>query len=172
MKTQCRPTYVICLLALFWHGNSVQSNKTEQHDKEEFVKKLIGGQQRLIISKSIYFRYDYPICVESHLILHSEAGYRHNVFYFDKKKEGAKDTGEANRTVQPRKWKATLTTDPQEIQHAYFGGEILFQKRSERPAESHSISSAVNFKDTDLPTQKKLVVSQTTKMNTFLLPKR
>ncbi|XP_072145802.1 uncharacterized protein [Dermacentor andersoni] len=99
MKTQCRPTYVICLLALFWHGNKgVQSNKTEQHDKEEFVKKLIGGQQRLIISKSIYFRYDYPICVESHLILHSEAGYRHNVFYFDKKKEGAKDTGEANRT--------------------------------------------------------------------------
>ncbi|XP_075559736.1 uncharacterized protein LOC142591291 isoform X2 [Dermacentor variabilis] len=92
---------------------------------------LIGGQQRLIISNSIYFRYDYPICVESHLIMHSEAGYRHNLIYFDKKKKEQKIQGkriERNTYMHLRARKKV----PLLVVNAFMGGNKTDPKVSGR----------------------------------------
>nr|XP_054924116.1 uncharacterized protein LOC129383547 [Dermacentor andersoni] len=97
MKTWFYGPIVIYVLALFCHAKKrdkilqptpLPAEKTlkaqDPKEIEAFVKELIGGQKRLILSRGMYYQPGFPVCVRSQLINNSQAGYRHNLSYYEK----------------------------------------------------------------------------------------
>ncbi|KAL1442850.1 hypothetical protein MTO96_030593, partial [Rhipicephalus appendiculatus] len=83
----------MCALAFFCHGSVFYSDvelrprEPARCDTAHLVEKIIGGNSLLILSHSIYFRHDYPICVKSCLIGRRHHVYRRLISYFNKKRK-------------------------------------------------------------------------------------
>nr|XP_037286863.1 uncharacterized protein LOC119179846 [Rhipicephalus microplus] len=89
MKYVICPLYVMFVVTFFCRGNNDEENTKvlQYNDKTQLVRRIIGGPSLLFLSHSVFFRNDYPICVRSHLIEHSAAGYHHILAYFDRKRK-------------------------------------------------------------------------------------
>ncbi|XP_049524445.1 uncharacterized protein LOC119452590 isoform X2 [Dermacentor silvarum] len=87
--------YFICLWTTFCFGTKQEGiiKPSQYNVRENDVKKLLSGPHHLIISRAIYERPDYPLCVRSHFISLSDVGFRHKLSYKEKDFKGPRIRG-------------------------------------------------------------------------------
>ncbi|XP_072145787.1 uncharacterized protein [Dermacentor andersoni] len=83
MKINYYSFYFLCIWASFCHGKNVNVKKPNSDMMEKAVKTILGSKT-LIISRAVFAREDYPMCVVSRLKSVSTSGYQHNLSYYEK----------------------------------------------------------------------------------------
>uniref|UniRef100_A0A131Z394 Lipocalin n=1 Tax=Rhipicephalus appendiculatus TaxID=34631 RepID=A0A131Z394_RHIAP len=88
MNLQHTHPYMLCIWILIHEGCHANGHnaslKANQSEKEKYVKMLLINPHPLIISRAIYERHDYPLCVQSRLKRILEVGFNHNLSYYER----------------------------------------------------------------------------------------
>ncbi|XP_075724338.1 uncharacterized protein LOC119179143 isoform X1 [Rhipicephalus microplus] len=80
---------VTCTLVFFCLGSVFEQRPrgSARYDKAHLVRRILGKNLLLIQSRSIYFRHDYPMCVQSCLIGRRNHVYKREIMYFNKRRK-------------------------------------------------------------------------------------
>uniref|UniRef100_A0A224YBP0 Lipocalin n=1 Tax=Rhipicephalus zambeziensis TaxID=60191 RepID=A0A224YBP0_9ACAR len=135
MKYRIFSLYVTCAWAFFSHGSDAQQRLRgpPRYDKAHLVERIIGRKSLLIISRSIYFRCDYPICVQSCLDGRYHHVYRHTLSYFNKRKKVQKRQGpKVSRTAYMHVLRRRIDDTPILVINAFMGRNATDPKVSGR----------------------------------------
>nr|XP_050030205.2 uncharacterized protein LOC126526347 [Dermacentor andersoni] len=84
MKINYNSFYFLCMWASFCYGKSHENFKKPNSSRMEKAVKMILGSKALIISRAVFTREDFPMCVVSRLKSVSPSGYQHNLSYYEK----------------------------------------------------------------------------------------